>query len=516
MDEQSRNLMSKKEMEQNVFKGEKSRQQAHAFVSTDVNTVDEHFQGDCFFASSTDLVDLNEFCEVAAESSKGKEHKAAYAAFTASFQAYLGSQLTLMELMVQDLNDMHPDDVEDMDIQWNMVMLAYRSQRQIKSNRNFSKPSLNKKIGFDKSKVKCFKCNLYGHFSRECNNPVAKTAQNTLNPNQASSSNSKPDEPKAMCVTYDGEVDWSAYGAEIEKEFALMAQNADDDQAKGVEFDASKYPPLPKDVKENVCSKACLHEVTRYKTHSFVVNDMLQAEIKNHKKTKEEQKEFEKKIKSLTEDLKESKNQESILKNSLKILEESFVKSQLEASTYKMKYEQLMSTKEQTEKWIASQKERKNGNGLGFSQVAYKTTPPHVNYEKMPSSMTNTLPNDFNPHDYSTEAQAKLKVVQNSESSDDSECSKINKEVFIEHDTKKLEEGHPIKITSYEPKPKQVYLKTKNFNGFVKSESNPINEYSNIFVEKVKEKAELRNKCQIKMIYNDHKCEVCEGFGSRS
>jgi len=54
---------------------------------------------------------------------------------------------------------------------------------------------------------------------------------------------------------------------------------------------------------------------------------------------------LKRKIKSLTEDLKESKNQVSILKNSLKTLEESFVKSQTEASMYKMKYEQLMSKK---------------------------------------------------------------------------------------------------------------------------------------------------------------------------
>jgi len=78
-----------------------------------------------------------------------------------------------------------------------------------------------------------------------------------------------------MCVTYDGEVDWSAYGAEIEKEFALMAQNVDDDKKQGAEIDASKYPALPEDVKENICSKACLNEVTHYRTHSFVVNDRL-------------------------------------------------------------------------------------------------------------------------------------------------------------------------------------------------------------------------------------------------
>jgi len=179
-----------------------------------------------------------------------------------------------------------------------------------------------------------------------------------------------------------------------------------------------------------------------------------------------------------------------------------------------MKYEQLMSTKEQMEKWISSQKEGKNGNGLGFSQVAYKTTPPPVNYEKWPSVITNTLPSDFNSHDYSPETQLKLKnLSRNAESSDDSESAKINKEVYIEKDTEKLKEGHPVKITKYDPKSKQVYFPTKNFSGFVKSENNPINEYSNFFVAEVKEKAELRNKGQIKMIYNDQKGEVCEGFG---
>jgi len=56
MDEQSRNLMTKKEMEQYVFKGEKAGQHAHAFISTDVDRKDEHFQGDYFFASSTEAV----------------------------------------------------------------------------------------------------------------------------------------------------------------------------------------------------------------------------------------------------------------------------------------------------------------------------------------------------------------------------------------------------------------------------------------------------------------------------
>lgn len=43
-------------------------------------------------------------------------HKLAYTASSDSFQAYLGSQLTPIELMIQDLNDMNLDDVEEMNI----------------------------------------------------------------------------------------------------------------------------------------------------------------------------------------------------------------------------------------------------------------------------------------------------------------------------------------------------------------------------------------------------------------
>jgi len=73
MDEQSRNLMTKKEMEQYMFKGEKGGNHAQAFISTDFDRVDEHFQGDCFFAGSTETGSLNDFTEsVHSETVRGK------------------------------------------------------------------------------------------------------------------------------------------------------------------------------------------------------------------------------------------------------------------------------------------------------------------------------------------------------------------------------------------------------------------------------------------------------------
>lgn len=138
MDEQSRNLVTKKDIDQYVFKGEKSSN--HAFVSKESEETqeDDHLKGDCFFVSSPESATLGDFIR----DSKGKtpkvqtktlsvekaqdvmsillkctEHKYVYTSFNASFQAYLGNQLTPMELMVQALNDINHDDVEEMDIQ---------------------------------------------------------------------------------------------------------------------------------------------------------------------------------------------------------------------------------------------------------------------------------------------------------------------------------------------------------------------------------------------------------------
>jgi len=61
---------------------------------------------------------------------------------------------------------MDPDDVEEMDLNWQMVMVAYPTQKP--AYVNHFKPSANKTDEFDKSKARCFNCKCYGHFSREC------------------------------------------------------------------------------------------------------------------------------------------------------------------------------------------------------------------------------------------------------------------------------------------------------------------------------------------------------------
>ncbi|GJT50930.1 putative reverse transcriptase domain-containing protein [Tanacetum coccineum] len=67
----------------------------------------------------------------------------------------------------EDLEQLHPDDLEEMDLQWEMAMLTIRARRFIK--RTGKKLTINgQRVGFDKSKVECFNYHKHGHFAREC------------------------------------------------------------------------------------------------------------------------------------------------------------------------------------------------------------------------------------------------------------------------------------------------------------------------------------------------------------
>ncbi|GJW03324.1 ribonuclease H-like domain-containing protein [Tanacetum coccineum] len=60
------------------------------------------------------------------------------------------------------------DDLEELDIRWQVAMLTVRVQRFIQKtgrNLNFKGKQL---ITFDKSKVECYNCHRKGHFAKEC------------------------------------------------------------------------------------------------------------------------------------------------------------------------------------------------------------------------------------------------------------------------------------------------------------------------------------------------------------
>nr|GFA39468.1 hypothetical protein [Tanacetum cinerariifolium] len=80
---------------------------------------------------------------------------------------FLASQPNSPQLAREDLEQINPDDLEEMDLHWEIAMLTIRARRFIKrKGRNLDING--QKSGFDRSKMKCFNCHKHGHFAREC------------------------------------------------------------------------------------------------------------------------------------------------------------------------------------------------------------------------------------------------------------------------------------------------------------------------------------------------------------
>ncbi|GKD97988.1 putative ribonuclease H-like domain-containing protein [Tanacetum coccineum] len=74
--------------------------------------------------------------------------------------AFLASQPNSPQLAQQDLEQIDPDDLEEMDLQWEMAMLTIRARRFIK--RTVRKLDVNgQRVRFDRSKVECYNCHKY-------------------------------------------------------------------------------------------------------------------------------------------------------------------------------------------------------------------------------------------------------------------------------------------------------------------------------------------------------------------
>ncbi|GKE02128.1 putative ribonuclease H-like domain-containing protein [Tanacetum coccineum] len=74
--------------------------------------------------------------------------------------SFFASQQNSHQLIHKDLQQIHPDDIEEMDLRWKLT---------VNSNEN---------IGFDESKVECYNCHKKGHFAKECRAPRKQDYKN--------------------------------------------------------------------------------------------------------------------------------------------------------------------------------------------------------------------------------------------------------------------------------------------------------------------------------------------------
>ncbi|GJS80197.1 ribonuclease H-like domain-containing protein [Tanacetum coccineum] len=174
--------------------------------------------------------------------------------------AFFASKPNSPQLVHEDLQQIYLDDMEEIDLRWQMAMLTMRARRFLKNIGRKLTINGNETISFDKSKVECYNCHKRRHFARECGAP-----RNQDNKNKESSRRSVPMETSTSTslVSCDGlgGYNWSDQ-AEEGPNYALMA------------FSSSS--PDSEVSNDSICLKSCLETVKLLKSQ----NDQLLKDLK--------------------------------------------------------------------------------------------------------------------------------------------------------------------------------------------------------------------------------------------
>nr|GEY84894.1 hypothetical protein [Tanacetum cinerariifolium] len=138
--------------------------------------------------------------------------------------SFFASQSISPQLDNEDLKQIDVDDLEEIDLRWQMAMLTMRARRFLqKTSRNLGDNRVTS-MGFDMSKVECYNCHIKGHFARDCRSPKDSRRSGATEPQRRTApvENSTSNALVSQCDGI-GCYDWSYQAEEEPANFSLMA-----------------------------------------------------------------------------------------------------------------------------------------------------------------------------------------------------------------------------------------------------------------------------------------------------